>query len=58
MNSLYAFGGIEELKSLCAAAQAATDAQTRGSLTSFCKRLASRLGSDEAKQVADALKTE
>lgn len=58
MKSLYAIGGIEELKSLCAAAQAATDAQLRGSLTSFCKRLASRLGSDEAKQLADALKTE
>lgn len=58
MKSLYAIGGIEELKSLCAATQAATDAQIRSSLTSFCKRLASRIGSDEAKQLADALKTE
>jgi HEAT repeat protein len=56
MKSLYAIGGITELKSLCAAAQAATDAQVRGSLTSFCKRLASRLGTDEAKQLADGLK--
>ena len=56
MKSLYAIGGIEELKALCAAAQAATDVQVRGSLTSFCKRLASHLGTDEAKQLADALK--
>jgi HEAT repeat protein len=55
MKSLYAIGGITELKTLCAAAQAATDAQLRGSLTSFCKRLASRLSTDEAKQFADGL---
>jgi HEAT repeat protein len=56
MKSLYAIGGITELKTLCAAAQAATDPQIRGSLTSFCKRLATRLGTDEAKQLADGLK--
>jgi hypothetical protein len=56
MKTLYAIGGIEELKALCAAATSATDAQLRGSLTSFCKRLATRLATDEAKQLADALK--
>lgn len=55
MKSLYAIGGIEELKTLCTAAQSVTDPQIRGSLTSFCKRLASRLGTDEAKQLAEAL---
>lgn len=55
MKTLYAIGGIEELKTLSAAATAATDPQLRASLTSFCKRLASRLGTDEARQLADAL---
>ncbi len=58
MRSLYAIGGIAELKTLCAAAQSATDPQVRGSLASFCKRLASRLGTDEAKQLAEAIKTD
>ncbi len=58
MKSLYAIGGITELKTLSAAAQAATDPQVRSSLTSFCKRLANRLGTDEAKQLADSLKAE
>jgi len=55
MRSLYAIGGIAELKTLSSAAQAATDPQVRGSLASFCRRLASRLGTDEAKQLAEAL---
>ncbi|MCU0749283.1 MAG: HEAT repeat domain-containing protein [Akkermansiaceae bacterium] len=58
MRSLYAIGGIDELKTLCAASQAATDAQVRSSLGSFCKRLASRLGTDEAKQLAESLKAD
>lgn len=56
MKTLYAIGGIEELRTLCAAATSATDPQLRGSLTSFCKRLANRLATEEAKQLADALK--
>jgi HEAT repeat protein len=55
MKTLYAIGGIEELKTLCAAATSTTDPKLRGSLASFCKRLASRLGTDEAKQLADAV---
>lgn len=58
MKTLYAIGGIEELKALCAAASSATDPKLRGSLTSFCKRLATRLATDEAKQLAEALKAE
>lgn len=58
MKSLYAIGGIEELKALCAAATSTTDAALRGSLASFCKRLATRLGTDEAKQLANALKAD
>ena len=58
MKTLYSIGGIEELKALCAAATATTDAALHGSLTSFCKRLASRLATDEAKQLANALKAD
>jgi len=58
MKTLYAIGGIEELKTLCAAATSTTDAALRGSLASFCKRLATRLATDEAKQLADALKAD
>jgi HEAT repeat protein len=55
MKTLYAIGGIEELKALCTAATSTTDAALRGRLASFSKRLASRLGTEEAKQLADAI---
>jgi HEAT repeat protein len=58
MKTLYVIGGIEELGTLCAAVTSATDPQSRASLTSFCKRLATRLATDEAKQLVEALKTD
>lgn len=58
MKTLYAIAGIEELKALSAAATATTDPQLRGSLASFCQRLANRLGTDEAKQLSEALKAD
>ena len=58
MKTIHAIGGIEELKSLCTAATAATDPQQRVRLAGLCKRFANQIGSDEAKALADAVKTE
>ncbi|MEP4078110.1 HEAT repeat domain-containing protein [Haloferula sp.] len=55
MKSLYASATIDDLAKLCEAAGSASDGDTKKQLTSLCKKIASRLKSDEANKLVEGI---
>lgn len=56
MKSLYFIASIDELRSLCAATAAVQDADLRRSLVSISTRIATRINTDEARELVKDLK--
>ncbi|MBC8126775.1 MAG: HEAT repeat domain-containing protein [Gloeobacteraceae cyanobacterium ES-bin-144] len=58
MKSLYFTASIEDLRVLCAKATAAQDAKQRKSLADICTKIATRINTNEAKELVKPLKPE
>lgn len=56
MKSLYLIASFDELRSLCAATAAVPDAELRRSLVSISTRIATRINTDEARELVKDLK--
>lgn len=56
MKSLYFIASFDELRSLCAATAAVQDADLRRSLVSISTRIATRINTDEARELVKDLK--
>ncbi len=55
MKSLYFIATIDDLRSLCALATATKEAEVKSSLSSLCTRIATRLNTDEARELVKSL---
>ena len=55
VKSLYFTATTDDLRSLCAAAAATDNAELRRSLVSICSRIATRIDTDEARELVKPL---
>lgn len=56
LKTIYASAGLDELKTLCQEAAAPTNPPLRPSLISVCAKIASRINTNEAKELVKSLK--
>lgn len=56
MKTLYFIASTDDLRTLCAVAAATTEPEPRKSLVSICSRIATRINTDEARELVKDLK--